>query len=201
MKALSGRRFWEYIALGVAAVGTLWAGRELVREAAHLVRERTQATGAAEEVRGDSLPAGDLDVRYGAGQASRVRTDTIDRGLLLVFDPTCTACRYNMGNWAEMLACNANGAGEASVVALSVERPGDSGPTLARLSGSVTVSRLSAGELAEKFGIERTPYTALVEQGRISRTYTGVVNEAQQRVIERFLGCRDGAPSRTSGPS
>lgn len=110
----------------------------------------------------------------------------VERGILLIFDPTCGPCSKNMANWTDLMLALQGGPAELYALTL---RPGRGAAEYWRPWDQVApVLVIDTAAMIEEIGVGATPTTLVVEDGRVVRRLDGMLQAPA--IAELIRGAR-----------
>lgn len=175
------RRMLRAAIPALAATVLLHAGVRAARAGAVWVRAPEAQRGAGQLV-ADGAPlriarGGDLAPLSGARRA-----------VVFVFAPDCAASDGNMANWADLVR-DARGTGLRFFAVVPEERPG-AAAYWGALARHAPVLAPPAAEIQAVLGVDGTPATVLLEDGRVVGRAMGVLTEDSRAALRAFAAVR-----------
>jgi hypothetical protein len=171
------RRHAPHIITAVLAATLLLSGWKAARAAAAWVRaphtgERTGlATPRNVPVRAD-------------GASPLAQVARAERAIVFVYLPDCQVCHANMANWIDIVG-EARDAGVTLYAVAAVDDP-RALEYWRGLDREVRVRTAAPGEVHGALGVENTPATLLVQDGRVRGQILGALTPAGKAEVLRF---------------
>lgn len=160
----------------------------LVQQNRNLKAQASRMNRSLELKPGTEVPSIEGTDLRGEKLAFDYKTDS-RKTLLLVFSPSCSACKENMANWEAVT----RGIDQTAfrVVAISL-LPEDTEEYVARYDlGGVPVIADINPKTRVAYNFVVTPQTSLVgADGRVEKVWTGLIRGEERQEVERTLGVR-----------